>query len=63
MEDYPDEEGMEDIKLDNEREHHWRMVLQDKYVGVDDKKALIHAKGWDVYINEKKNLIQSALGI
>ena len=31
MEDYPDEEEMEDVKLDDERERHWRMVFKDNY--------------------------------
>ena len=31
MEDYPDEEEMEDVKLDDERERHRRMVFKDNY--------------------------------
>ena len=46
MEDDPDEEEMDYFNLDNEREHHWRMVFEDK-------KALLHAKRWDIYVNEK----------
>ena len=38
MEHYPDEEDMEDVNLDYEKEHHWRMVFEDNYGGVDDKK-------------------------
>ena len=53
MEDDPDEEEMENVKLDDEREHHWRMVFKDNYGGADDKKTLLHAKRWDVYLNEK----------
>ena len=34
------------------------MVFEDNYEGVDDKKALIHAKRWDVYVNENDNLIK-----
>ena len=44
---------MEYVSLDDEREHHWRMVLEDNYGGVDNEKALLHDKGWDVYMNEK----------
>ena len=31
------EEETEDVKLDNERESHWRMVFKDNGRGVDDK--------------------------
>ena len=58
MEDDPDEEDMENISLDNERECNWRMVFKDNGGGVDDKKELLHAKRWDVYVNEKENLIE-----
>ena len=27
-------------------------------VGVDDNKALLHSKRWDVYVNEKEKLIK-----
>ena len=53
MEGDTDEEEMEDINLDNERESHLRMVLNDNHGGVDNTNALIHAKRWDVYANEK----------
>ena len=53
VEDDPDEEDMEDIKLDNERESHWRMVFEDNNGGVDDKKAFLHDKRWYVYVNKK----------
>ena len=53
VEDYPDEEDMEDVNLDDEREHHWRMVFKDNDVGVDDAKSLLHAKRWDFYVSEK----------
>ena len=49
---------MEDVKLDVERERHWRMVFEDNDGGVDDKKALLHAKMWYVYVNEKENIIK-----
>ena len=46
-----DEEDMEDEKLDNEREHHWRKLFEDNDGGVDDAKSLLHDKRWDVYVN------------
>ena len=49
---------MEDVRLDDEREHHWRMVLEDNYEGVDNEKSLLHAKRWDVYMNNKNRLLR-----
>ena len=51
MEDDPNEEVMDNVNLDNEREHHWRMVSEDYYGGVDDAEALLHANRWDIYAN------------
>ena len=50
MDPDPDEADMEDVRLDEEREHHWRMVLQEHYGGVENEKALLYAKRWDVYM-------------
>ena len=58
MEDDPDEEDMEDVNLDKERERHWRMVSKDNTRGLDNAKALLHAKRWDLYVNEKENLVK-----
>ena len=58
MEDKPNEEDIEDVNLDYERERHWRMVFEENYGGVDDAKALLHAKRLDVYLNENKNLVK-----
>ena len=49
----PDKEEMHDTHLDEERGRHWRMVFEDNYGGVDDTKALLHAKMWDIHLNEK----------
>ena len=49
---------MEDINLDDERELHWRMVFEDNDGGVDDAKELLHDKRWDIYVNEKENLVK-----
>ena len=58
MEQDPDEEDMEYLKLDNDRERHWRMVFEDNDEGVDDKKELLHAKRWDIYMNENEKIIK-----
>ena len=42
---------MEDTKLENERESHWRMVLEDNDGDVDDNKALLNDNMWYVYAN------------
>ena len=44
---------MEDVNLHDERERHGMMAFKDNDKGVDDAKALLHAKSWDVYVNEK----------
>ena len=43
MEPDTDEEDIEDVVINDEREHHWRMVFEDNNGGVDGTKALIHA--------------------
>ena len=52
MEENTDEEYMGDINLDDEREHHWRMLFEENDGGVDYKKAFLHAKRWDGCVNE-----------
>ena len=56
MEDDTDEEEMYDVNIDDERELHWRNVFEGNEGGVDDKKSLLHAKRWDLFINEKEKL-------
>ena len=51
MDDDTDEEDMDNVNLENDRERHWRMMFEDNDGGVDDTKALLHAKRWDVYVN------------
>ena len=49
---------MDDSNLDNERELQWRMVFEDNDGEVDDTKALIYAKRWDIYVNEKEKIVK-----
>ena len=51
---------MDDINLDDERERHWRMVFEDNDGGVDDAKALLHAKRWYLYINQKRKIVKGS---
>ena len=53
MEADPDEEEVEDAKIDDERERHWRMVFEDTEGGVHDKKVILSAKRWDIYMKNK----------
>ena len=53
MEDDTNDDDMDDVNLDDERESHWRMVFEENYGGVDDVKALLHANRWDIYVNGK----------
>ena len=48
----PNEENVDDVYIYNEWECHQIVVLEENYGGVDDKRALFHAKTQDVYINE-----------
>ena len=40
----------------DERDIHWRIIFEDNSGGVDGKKALLHAKKWDDYNQEKEAL-------
>ena len=53
-----DEEDMEDLILDDKKERYWRIFFEDNNGGVDDQKEILHAKRWDVYINDKEVLIK-----
>ena len=55
MDPDPDEEDMEDVRLDDEREHHWRMVLEDNCGGVDNDKSFLPDKRWYVYMKDNKS--------
>ena len=57
MDNDPDEEDTNDINIDDKRERHWRNFFEDNEGGVDDK-ALLHAKCWDLYLNEKESLVK-----
>ena len=49
--------------LDDDRECHWRMFFEDNNVRMEGKKALHHAKRWDVYNLEKEKLIKDGYSI
>ena len=34
------------------------MVLEENDGGVDNAKAFLHAKGWDIYMNEKEKIVK-----
>ena len=53
MDPDPDEEDMEDVKLYEKRERHWRMVFNDNYGGLYNQKDIIYSNRWDVYMNNK----------
>ena len=58
MEDDTDDKDMEDVKLDDKRGHHWRIIFKENDGGVDYNKELLHAKRWDVYTNEKLKIVK-----
>ena len=49
---------MDDVNIDDERERHWRKVFEYNEGGVDDNKALLYAKRWYLYVNEKEHLVK-----
>ena len=53
-----DEEEMVGARLYEKIECHWRMVFEDNTEEVDDKKTILHANRWYVYMNEKLLLIK-----
>ena len=38
--------------------YHPPLLFKDNEGGVDDKKALIHAKRWDLYVNKREQLVK-----
>ena len=58
LENDTDEEDMYDVNIDDKRERHWRNVFEENEGGVDDKKALIHAKRWDLHVNDREQLVK-----
>ena len=54
---------MDQVNLDDKRGCHWRMVLKDSDGEVDDEKALLHAKRWDLYVNEKEKLVKGEYSV
>ena len=44
-------------------ERHWRMVFEDNDGGVDNAKALLHAKRWYLYLNEKEQLVKGGYSV
>ena len=44
----PDEEEIEDVVLNAERESHWCMVFEENNIWVGGTKSLLHAKKWDI---------------
>ena len=46
MEEYLDEEDMEDMGLENERDSHWRIMFKDNNGWVDYEKYILNDKRW-----------------
>ena len=45
-------------RVDDERERHWRIVLEENDGGVDDAKELLNFNRWYVYVHDKKILFR-----
>ena len=57
LENDPDEEEKDEMNINDERQRQWRNVFEENEGGVD-KKALLHAKRWGLYLNEKEKLVK-----
>ena len=53
MEDDNDRGEMDDVNLDDDMEHHWRILFEENDGGANDEKSLLHAKRWYIYMNKK----------
>ena len=62
LENDTDEEEMDDVNTDDKMEPHWRNVFEDNEGGADDK-ALIHAKRWELFLNEKEKLVKGKYSV
>ena len=59
----PDEEEIEDMVLNDERERNLRIIFEDNNGGVNGTKALLHAKKWDVCNLEKDVLVKGGYSV
>ena len=53
MEDNLYKDYMEDVRLNDERDNHFRVGFENNNGGIYDKKSLIHANRWYIYIIDK----------
>ena len=51
-------EEMKYARIDDEREDDWRKVFENNEWGVYDNMSLLHAKTYDIYMNEKWSLMK-----
>ena len=58
IEPYTDEEEIQYVVRNDERKRNWCMVFEDKIVWLDEIKALLHTKTWNVYNYQKQALIK-----
>ena len=58
MEADTDEEEMENTRLDDKRQNHWRLFFEDNKEGMYDGKTILNDKMWDVYTHKKRLLIK-----
>ena len=54
---------MDNAKLYDESKRHCRIFFDENNGWVDDKKALLHAKRWDVYVNKKGKNIKGGYSV
>ena len=60
MDLYPDEEDIVDAITEDERECCQMMVFEGDNRAMENQKASLHTKNWDVYMNDEKVLIKGS---
>ena len=56
MEPDPDEEEVEDMRLDDEMESRWRIFFEGNDGGVDNQRLILRHNRPDVYMKKKETL-------
>ena len=63
MDTYTDQEQINDVVLNDDRERHRCMVFEDNNGGVYETKALLHDKKWGVYNSQKEALVKGEYSV
>ena len=51
------------MRINDKIERHLRVVFKDNNRGVDDNKAVLNSKRWEVLMNKKQSFIKGGYSI